>query len=77
MNAQLFEPASIGAFVAGHAMASAPRAPWLHMLTFAGTIAASVYLVFDLEYPRAGLVRIDGFDQTLALTPGARFVLSP
>jgi hypothetical protein len=36
------------------------------MLTFAATIAASIYLVLDIEYPRAGFVRIDGFDQTLA-----------
>ena len=62
----LFALALASAFVAGHAMASSASAPWLHMLTFAGMIAASVYLVFDLEYPRAGFVRIDGFDQTLA-----------
>lgn len=62
----LFALALASAFVAGHAMASSTRAPWLHMLTFACMIAASVYLVFDLEYPRAGFVRIDGFDQMLA-----------
>ena len=62
----LFVLALASAFVAGHGMASAPSAPWLHMLTFAAMISASVYLVLDLEYPRAGFVRIDGFDQTLA-----------
>jgi hypothetical protein len=64
--ALLFVLALASAFVAGHGMAYAPSAPWLHMLTFAAMISASVYLVLDLEYPRAGFVRIDGFDQTLA-----------
>lgn len=64
--ALLFLLALASAFVAGHGMASAATAPWLHMLTFAAMISASVYLVLDLEYPRAGFVRIDGFDQTLA-----------
>jgi len=62
----LFLLALASAFVAGHGMASAPSAPWPHMLTFAAMISASVYLVLGLEYPRAGFVRIDGFDQTLA-----------
>jgi hypothetical protein len=62
----LFVLALASAFVAGHGMASAARAPWVHMLTFAVAIAASVYLVLDIEYPRAGFVRINGFDQTLA-----------
>lgn len=61
----LFVLALASAFVAGHGTASASRAPWLHMLTFAAMIAAGVYLVLDLEYPRAGFVRIDGFDETL------------
>lgn len=64
--ALLFLLALASAFVAGHGMASAPSAPWLHMFTFAAMISASVYLVLDLEYPRAGFVRIDGFDQTLS-----------
>jgi len=64
--ALLFLLALASAFVAGHGMASAAKAPWLHMLTFAAMISASVYLVLDLEYPRAGFVRIDAFDQTLA-----------
>lgn len=61
----LFALALASAFVAGHGMAAAPSPPWVHMLTFAGMIAASIYLVLDLEYPRAGIVRIDDFDQTL------------
>ena len=64
--ALLFLLALASAFVAGHGMASAAKAPWLHMLTFAAMISASVYLVLDLEYPRAGFVRIDSFDQSLA-----------
>jgi hypothetical protein len=36
------------------------------MFVFATIMAASVYIIVDLEYPRAGLIRIDAFDQVLA-----------
>jgi hypothetical protein len=61
----LFTLALASALVAGHGMASAESPPWLHMLTFATVIAASIFLVLDLEYPRAGVIRIDQIDQLL------------
>lgn len=62
----LFVLALASALVAGHSMASAPTAPWLHMLTFATVIAASIFLVLDLEFPRAGFIRMDRIDEVLA-----------
>ena len=35
------------------------------MLAFAGIIAITVYVILDIEYPRAGLIRLDAFDQGL------------
>ena len=32
---------------------------------FAGAIAASVYVILDMEYPRLGLIRVDDFDRLL------------
>jgi hypothetical protein len=61
----LFLLALASALVAGHSMATAKAAPWLHMLTFTAVIAASIFLVLDLEYPRAGVIRIDEIDQLL------------
>jgi len=53
------------ALVAGHGMARAPKPPWLHMIAFAAMMASSVYVILDVEYPRAGFIRIDAFDSLL------------
>ena len=49
----------------GHGMASVDSSSWMHRLVFAATLAASVYVIVDLEYPRMGLIRVDAFDQAL------------
>ena len=51
--------------IAGFAMAGAPVRNWMHMLCFAAAMSVTVYVIVDLEYPRAGLFRIDDFDQVL------------
>jgi hypothetical protein len=51
--------------LAGYAMAKSGRRNWSHMLIFAATLAFAVYLIFDLDYPRLGLVRIDSADHYL------------
>jgi hypothetical protein len=33
------------------------------MFGFAAIIAITIYVILDLEYPRAGLIRLDKFDQ--------------
>jgi len=51
--------------LAGYAMAKSGSRNWSHMLIYAGTLAFAVYLIFDLDYPRLGLVRIDSADHIL------------
>ncbi len=51
--------------LAGYAMAKSGRRNWPHMLIYAGTLAFAVYLIFDLDHPRLGLVRIDSADHFL------------
>jgi len=51
--------------MAGSAMAEERSRGWVHMLGFALAMSVSVYMIFDLEYPRAGLIRIDTIDQVL------------
>jgi hypothetical protein len=53
------------ALLAGYGMAGARSRSWVHQLVFAATIAISVYVIIDLEYPRAGLIRVGAFDQAL------------
>jgi hypothetical protein len=51
--------------LAGHGMAGTTTRSWLHMLAFAATMAMTVYLILDLEFPRLGLIRLDAFDRVL------------
>ncbi len=51
-----------GSLLAGFGMAAAKARSWIHMVTFAGTLSATLYVITDLEFPRLGLVRIEDFD---------------
>jgi len=61
----LFGLALLGAVFAGAAMAGGRTRNTLHVVGFAAMMAASVYLILDLEYPRYGVIRIDDMDQLL------------
>ena len=72
---QMHPPGIIYAMLVGLAFASAllagyrsaaDRAPgWLHQLGFGAIVAATVYVILDMEYPRLGFIRIDAIDQVL------------
>lgn len=52
--------------LAGYSMAGGrPSSCWIHMLAFAVIMAVTVYVIFDLEYPRWGWIRVDAVDQVL------------
>ena len=51
--------------LAGHGMAGTKSRSWVHQLVFAATLAISVYVIIDIEYPRLGLIRVEAFDQAL------------
>ncbi len=53
-----------GALV-GYSGVNTRRHGWFHIFAFALAFAGTVYVILDLEYPRAGLVRLDAYDQTL------------
>jgi hypothetical protein len=52
----------VSALLSGFGMAKAKSQSWLHLVSFAAVVSASVYLILDMEYPRLGLVRVDSFD---------------
>jgi hypothetical protein len=56
---------SIGSMLFGHSIGASRNPNWLHRLAFAGIIALSIYVILDLEFPRRGLIRIDGEDAVL------------
>jgi len=53
------------ALLAGYQSASDRGYDWLHKIAFAGIVAATVYVILDIEYPRLGFVRIDAMDHFL------------
>jgi hypothetical protein len=53
------------ALLAGYGMAGREPRSWTHALGFAAVVAATVYIVIDIEYPRAGLIRVDASDEVL------------
>jgi hypothetical protein len=61
----LFGMGLAASLVAGFSLGRSEARSWLHVLVFAGAIAASVYVILDLEYPRLGLIRVDDFDRLL------------
>jgi len=55
-----------GSLLAGFGMAAATARSWVHMVTFTAALAVTLYVVTDMEFPRLGLIRVDGFDHFLA-----------
>ncbi len=51
--------------LAGHGLAATPRRSWLHMVCYAVVMTAAIYIIIDMEHPRLGLIRVDGFEQML------------
>ena len=55
--------ALVSALLAGYQ--SADEVDPIHRFGFATIIALTIYMIFEIEYPRLGLVRIDAIDQLL------------
>jgi hypothetical protein len=55
----------VGGLLAGYHMAGGKARSWLHTVGFALVLASTVYVIFDIEYPRFGLIRIDAADEVL------------
>jgi len=64
--ALLFVLALVCSSLAGFGMAGSKQRSWLHFLAFAAVTVVSVYVILDIEYPRAGFIRLDAYDQVLA-----------
>jgi hypothetical protein len=63
--ALLFSLGLICAMLAGYRMSNGQRRSWLHILSFAVMTVIIVYVSIDGEYPGAGLIRLQAFDQLL------------
>src|SRR5262245_8151760 len=61
----LFGLTLVSALLAGYGMAASKRPSWVHMIGFAVSLAITVFVICDIEYPRSGLIRVDNFDHVL------------
>jgi len=52
-------------FLAGNAMTDGKTRYWAHTIGFAAIMSVTIYLIFDIEYPRLGFIRVDAADQVL------------
>ncbi len=59
--------ALISALLAGYAMSKRRKGKRsvFHMVMYALVVSITMYVVLDLEYPRAGLIRLDDIDRAL------------
>ena len=58
----------VGAFsglLAGHDMGTRGPFNWLHALALAVVVSLTVWVIYDLEMPRYGLIRVDNYDHLL------------
>ena len=46
-------------------MSSGQHRSWLHILGFTVITVIIAYVILDVEYPRAGLIRLENADQLL------------
>lgn len=63
--AMLVALALASALLAGYQSADGKSYNWVYRVGFAGIVAFTVFVIFDIEYPRLGWVRIDAIDQVL------------
>jgi hypothetical protein len=59
----LFALLLVSAYMVGSATSEARRLSWSYALGFAAVLAITSYVIIDLEYPRAGLIRVTDADQ--------------
>jgi len=55
----------VSAIMVGHGMAGRKSHSWTHIVGYVITMAGVIYLIFQLEYPRLGFIRIESMDQVL------------
>src|SRR5262245_3313609 len=57
--------AFVSSCLAGYEMGTSGASSWVHRLSFTILIAVSIYITLDIEFPRAGLIRVHEADQVM------------
>ena len=51
--------------LAGYRLTAEAKRKWVHMFIFAALMSLTIYVIIDYEFPRAGLISLESFDQAL------------
>jgi hypothetical protein len=54
--------------MAGIGMGVAPGRNWFYMIAYAAVVALTIYIIIEIEYPRAGFIRLNLNDDVLITT---------
>jgi hypothetical protein len=57
--------ALLSGLLAGYAMSKRQTRSWFHALIYASIISITVYVIFDFDNPRFGLIKVDAADTAL------------
>ena len=57
--------AIVATVLVGYDLGRSKRFEWFHATLFAGVIASTIWVIYDLEMPRYGLIRVDDYDRTI------------
>jgi hypothetical protein len=57
--------ALLSGLLAGYAMSKRQTRSWFHVLIYASIISITVYVIFDFDNPRFGLIKVDAADTAL------------
>jgi len=57
--------AIVATVLVGYDLGRSKRFEWFHATLFAGVIASTIWVIYDLEMPRYGLIRVDDYDRTM------------
>lgn len=61
----LFAFAAAGALLAGYAMSSGRHGSVVHKNVFAASLALALFLILEIEFPRQGLITLEGYDDII------------
>jgi hypothetical protein len=54
--------------MAGIAMGARPGRNWFYMIAYSAVVALTIYIIIEVEYPRAGFIRLDLNEDVLITT---------
>lgn len=61
--AMLFALVLVASVLAGFSMGANRSRSWIHMFAFAATMAITITVIIDMEYPRLGVITVDAFER--------------